>query len=131
MEISPEVVSRCVCSSELPDVGPCTCRGYHCPGASKATCVFRNSIRTCNTHRTQCAFCTRLVEDCQCNTWTTYQPEVLCALEGVMEAARRARLPPQEPRVILSAQQRQHFIQLADSNSTVNGEEGEGIPLTA
>ena len=44
------------------------------------------------------------------------------------EAARGMRLPPQEPHAVLSAQQQQHFIQLADSNSTVNGEEGEEVP---
>ena len=52
VEVSPEVVSRCVCGSELSDVGPCTCRGYHCPGTSEATCAFRNSIHTCDTHGT-------------------------------------------------------------------------------
>ena len=85
--------------------GPCTCRGYHCPGTSEATCAFRNSIRMCNTHGTRCVFCTCLVEDCQCNARAAYRPEILRALEGVMEAARRARLPPQEPQVTLSAQQ--------------------------
>ena len=51
-EVSPEVGSRCTCGLDLPDVGPCTCRGYHCQGTSKATCMFRNSIRTCNAHGT-------------------------------------------------------------------------------
>src|SRR6201996_5171007 len=129
-EVSPEVVSCCTCGSDLPDAGPCTCRGYHCQGTSPATCTFRNSIRTCNTHGTRCTFCTRLVEDCQCNTRSIYGPEVLRALEGVMEAARRSRPPLQDPPTILSAQQRQRIIQLAESDSTVNGEEGEApLPL--
>ena len=50
VEVSPKVVSRCVCGLELLNVGPCTCRGYHCLGTSEATCAFRNSIHTCNTH---------------------------------------------------------------------------------
>ena len=49
-EVLPEVVSRCTCGLDLLDAGPCTCRGYHCQGTSEATCTFRNSIRTCNTH---------------------------------------------------------------------------------
>ena len=49
-EVSPEVGSHCTCSSDLPDVGPCTCRGYYCQGTSEATCTFQNSIHTCNTH---------------------------------------------------------------------------------
>ena len=109
-EVLPEVGSRCACSSDLPDAGPCTCRGYHCQGTSEATCTFRNSIRTCDTHNMRCLFCTRLVEDCRCNAQSTYRPEVLHALEGVLKAARAACLPPQEPWVVLSAQQRQHFI---------------------
>ena len=40
VKVSPEVASHCVCGLELPGVGPCTCRGYHCPGTSEATCVF-------------------------------------------------------------------------------------------
>ena len=40
VEISPEVVGRCVCGSELLDAGPCTCRGYYCQGTSEATCSF-------------------------------------------------------------------------------------------
>ena len=96
-EVSPEVGSRCTCSLDLSDAGPCTCRGYHCQGTSEATCAFRNSIRTCNTHGVRCIFCTHLVEDYRCNAQSTYRPEVLHALEGVLEAARRARLPPQEP----------------------------------
>ena len=130
MKVSPEVVSRCTCSSDLPDAGPCTCRGYHCQGTSEATCTFQNSICTCNTHSVRCAFCTCLIKDCQCNAQSTYGPKVLRALEGVLEASRRARLPPQEPQVVLSAQQQQHFIRLADSNSTVNREEGEEAPPT-
>ena len=39
VKVSPEVVSRCVCSLEPPDAGPCICRGYHCPGTSEATCA--------------------------------------------------------------------------------------------
>ena len=66
-EVSPEVGSRCACGSDLPDAGPCTCRGYHCQGVSEATCTFRDSIRTCNTHGTRRLLCTRLVEDCRCN----------------------------------------------------------------
>ena len=96
-EVSPEVGSCCACSLDLPDAGPCTCRGYHCQGTSEATCTFQDSIRTCNTHGVRCLFCTCLVEDCRCNTQSTYGPKVLCALEGVLKAARRARLPPQEP----------------------------------
>ena len=104
-EVLPEVGSRCACGSDLLDAGPCTCRGYHCQGTSEATCTFRDSIRTCNTHGTRCLFCTRLVEDCQCNAQSTYRPKILCALEGVLEAARGTRPPPQEPRAVLSAQQ--------------------------
>ena len=129
-EVSPEVGSRCTCSSDLLDAGPCTCRGYHCQGTSEATCTFWDSIRTCNTHGTRCLFCTHLVKDCRCNAQSTYRPEILQALEGVLEAARGAHLPPQEPRVVLSAQQRQHFIRLTDSDSKVNGEEGEEVPPT-
>ena len=91
-EVLPEVVSRCTCSSDLPDAGPCTCRGHLCQGMSKATCMFQNSIRTCNTHSTRCLFCTRLIKDCQCNAQSAYGPEVLCVLEGVLEAAHQARL---------------------------------------
>ena len=109
-EVSPDVDSCCTCGSDLLDAGPCTCRGYHCQGMSKVTCMFRNSIHMCNTHGARCTFCMRLVENCQCNAQSTYGPEVLRALEGVLEAARRARLPPQEPRVVLSAQQQQHFV---------------------
>ena len=104
-EVSPEVGSCCTCSLDLPDVGPCTCRGYHCQGMSEVTCTFQNSIHTCNTHGVRCLFCTRLVEDCRCNAQSTYGPEVLRALEGVLEAACGARPPPQEPRVVLSAQE--------------------------
>ena len=39
-EVSSEVGSRCTCGSDLPDVGPCTCRGYHCQGTSEMTCTF-------------------------------------------------------------------------------------------
>ena len=124
-EVSPEVDSRCTCSSDLLDVGPCTCRGYHCQGTSATTCTFQDSIRTCHTHGMRCSFCMRLVKDCRCNTWTAYGPEVLCVLEGVMEAARRVCPAPQDPPTVLSAQQQQHIVQLADSDSTVNGEEGE------
>ena len=95
-EVSPEVGSHCACGSDLPDAGPCTCQGYHCQGTSEATCTFRNSICTCNTHGAQCTFCTRLIENCQCNAQSTYRPEILHALEGVLEAARGARPPPQE-----------------------------------
>ena len=129
-EVLPEVGSRCTCGSDLPDAGPCTYRGYHCQGTSKATCTFQNSIRTCNTHGARCPFCTRLVKNCQCDAQSTYRPKILRELEGVLEAAHRARLLPQEPQAILSAQQQQHFIRLADSDSTVNGEEGEEAPLT-
>ena len=69
--------------------------------------------------------CTRLVEDCQCNAWSIYGPEVLRALEGVMAVARRAPPPLLDPPIILSAQQRRRIVQLANSDSTVNGEEGE------
>ena len=48
-EVFPAVDSRCTCGSDLPDAGPCTCRGYHCQGRSVVTCTFRDSIRTCNT----------------------------------------------------------------------------------
>ena len=96
-EVSPEVGSRCACGSDLLDAGPCTCRGYHCQGMSEATCTFRDSIHTCNTHSTRCLFCMHLVEDCRCNAQSTYRPEILRALEGVLEAAREARSPPQEP----------------------------------
>ena len=65
----------------------------------------RDSIHMCNTHGTRCLFCTHLVKDCRCNAQSTYRPEILCALEGVLEAARGAHPPPQEPRAILSAQQ--------------------------
>ena len=96
-EVSPEVAGCCTCSSDLLDAGPCTSRGYYCQGRSKATCTFRNSIHTCNTHGTRCLFCMRLVKDCRCNAQSTYRPEVLRALKGVLEAAHRVRLPPQEP----------------------------------
>src|ERR1700761_1456801 len=128
-EISSEVVSRCICGSDLPDAGPCTCRGYHCQGTSEATCSFRDSIRTCDTHGIRCTFCTCLIEDCQCNARSTYGPEVLRALEGVMKAACRSHPPVQDPPTVLSAQQWRCIIQLADSDSTVNGEEGEAPPL--
>ena len=39
-EVSSEVVSCCACGSDLPDAGPCTCRGYHCQGMSAVTCTF-------------------------------------------------------------------------------------------
>ena len=55
-EVSPKVDSHCTCSSDLLDVGPCICRGYHCQGTSEATCTFRNSIHTCNTHGARCPF---------------------------------------------------------------------------
>ena len=83
-EVLPEVGSCCTCGSDLPDAGPCTCRGYHCQGTSKATCTFRSSICTCNTHGARCPFCMRLIENCQCNAQSTYRPEILRALEGVL-----------------------------------------------
>ena len=96
-EVSPKVGSRCACGSDLLDAGPCMCRGYHCQGTSKATCTFRDSIRTCNTHGTQCLFCTRLVEDCRCNAQSTYRPKILHAPEKVLEAAHGVHPSPQEP----------------------------------
>ena len=39
-KVLPEVGSCCACGLDLPNAGPCTCRGYHCQETSEATCTF-------------------------------------------------------------------------------------------
>src|SRR6201996_6693543 len=121
-ENPPEyVASLCRCGSGMPERGPRTGLGQ-CDQPPEASCPFRNALQTCRTHGARCPICVRLVENCECNARSTYEPTVLEAIEGVMEAARRARGSTRT-----RAQERARAYRLADSDSTVNAEENEEI----